>query len=426
VRGRNTPSRVTSCSTSQLGLPTSLPASTAPPDASFMLPGSVLDAVHRVASGIGNSPLPPESALWLEFPVPRGYLYLVPWERLLAPIGRPLIRLPNHTVRPQASAQSLEIALCASAPAAREAFDAPELLVLLARQWITQAGHQVRVHLFTDAESFPELIRRAAELGAAAMAHDPAEAARYSTRGRSVGVGSSSGVGNPWLLWIRDSMNGRALDAVHFLNEGFLSGSRGALALARTPLRNTDERLSRPVGSAEVSTFLSQTGAWGLMLSGPHDNESGAGLRELADCIAQVHPGVVLAHELSADPAAADFGALLAMVFGDGTPVTHPTPGISCWVHPKFVEYPGESEGGFGISGDEPLLREATAHVLNEDQTPAWVAAGARYLEAQQADWLPKNPEEAADPDALAALDSVSALLDKHVAQHLRHQAGGG
>jgi hypothetical protein len=51
------------------------------------------------------------------------------------------------------------------------------------------------------------------------------------------------------------------------------------------------------------------------------------------------------------------------------------------------------------------------------------VAAGSRFIEAQQADWI-GSADAAPDPAAAEALRSVSALIDAHVSRHILDQDG--
>ncbi|MET8628444.1 hypothetical protein ABZW30_32665 [Kitasatospora sp. NPDC004669] len=212
------------------------------------------------------------------------------------------------------------------------------------------------------------------------------------------------------------------------MTHGYLAGERGAIALASTPLLNTDTMFSRFVGSAEMSALLTQVGAWCLVLTGPPYNYSGAGLRELADSIALVRPGVVLVDELDLDREGAQFAATVEMVFGEGPAAAEAMPGITCWAHPRFVEYPRPPQQADLLTADgrSSLIEPATHDALASEQTPAWVAAATRYLEAQQSEWVPDTTEAAeVDPDAVAALRSVSRLLDNHVRRHLGTGPGG-
>ena len=151
VRGRDTPQEVVRCTLEDLGLPENLTGSDSVRDSRLTVPPWVLDTLTTAAADLGPSPMAPEAALWLEFPSPRGFLYVVPWERLLAPMGRSMFRLPNHLVRPQAPASALEVAICGSAPLAKAGFQPPPIMMDLATSYLRRTGRDVRVHMFTDA-----------------------------------------------------------------------------------------------------------------------------------------------------------------------------------------------------------------------------------------------------------------------------------
>jgi hypothetical protein len=426
VRGSGAPVEVDRCTIEDLGLPDRMAGGRGPGDDDFHVPDQILSQLATAVAELGRSPVPPHEALWLELPNPRGYLHLVPWERLLAPLGRPLLRLPHHTVRPRAPAASLEIALCASAPIAKTAFDAVSTLERLARMWVERTGHQVTVNLFTDVSGYETLRHVTAHLGPAVVVHDPHAAERYEEPERSTRVRDVGGIANPWLRWILDALGGRALDVLHFATHGYLSGDRGAIALAHTPTRNTDRYLSRFVGAAELATLRSRSGAWALALTGPPYNFSGAGLRDLADAIALAHPGVALVSELTLDPQAEQFAEVVELVFGQGAAPSGALPGVTCWVHPNFVEYQQDEREALLLTEDgrSSLIKGATLECISGDQTPAWVAASTRYLETKQADWLPESAAADGDPDAVAALESVSSLLERHVSRHLSGRRG--
>lgn len=414
------PSEVVRCTSQELGLP-ELPSSTQLEDYRFHLPTRVLEALHQIIVSPSRN-----SAVWLDLPNPRGYLYLVPWERLLERLDRPVFRLPNHALRPQTTSEWLEVALCGSAPMAKSAFDTAGELERLAALWTRLP--QVRVHIFTDIDSYEPA--RMSSVSPTVIVHDPREANQYAVPRRTSRIMESAEIANPWMLWIRDSLQNEALDVLHFVTHGYLSGDRGAIALASTPMSNIDPSLSRFVGSAEMSSLLVQAGAWCLMLSGPPGNYSGPGLRELADAIAAVSPGIVLVHELDLDYKLTQLHSIVEMMFGNGRPVNRATPGVTCWLHPQFVEYPISTQQALLLTeeGRSSLVQDATYSALTSEATPAWVAAGTRYLEAQQAEWLPMEmmePQGRHDQAAVDALRSVSSLLEKHVRLHLGEPGDG-
>ena len=316
VRGRDTPSEVARCSLRDLGLPNTLTGLRPVDDDRLTVPPRVVAALQEAVGGLGPSPLPPESALWLEFPSPRGFLYIAPWGRLLEPLGRPLFRLPNHLVRPQAPGRTLEVAICASAPRAKSAFDPPRILEPLVTQYLTKTGRDVTVHVFTDDSWFAAVRALFNDSGLpGVVVHDPAEAVGYEPPSRAARIGTSEQRSSPWLLWMRATMGTKPLDFVHFVSHGYLSGHRGAIAVASSPTVNTDQQWSRFIGSVELNTFLSQVGAWGLGLTGPYDNFSEVGLRELADAIALVRPGVTVTHSIEHDAEGGQFGLVLQTIF---------------------------------------------------------------------------------------------------------------
>jgi hypothetical protein len=192
-------------------------------DHELRVPPAVLDGLRTSVPALGFSPMPPENTLWLEFPSPRGCLYVMPWERPLEPLGRNLFRLPNYLVRPQAPVQDLEVAICASAPMAKALFTVPDIVRSLADHYLRLTGHRVRLHLFTDAPSYPAVATMTTFDGQV-TAHDPATASSYELPRRTSTVGTSPRLSSPWLLWMRDALRGRPLDFVHFVTHGYMSG----------------------------------------------------------------------------------------------------------------------------------------------------------------------------------------------------------
>jgi hypothetical protein len=422
VRGRATPYEVVRCKLEELGLPENLVGSDSIHDSRLTVPRRVLDALTRAARDLGTSPMEPETPLWLAFPSPRGFLYVVPWERLLAPVGRCMFRLPNHLVRPQAPGTALEVAICASAPLAKAGFQPPPIMVDLATNYLRRTGHEAMVHLFTDATWVDELRHRISarpDLADHVIVHDPVEAEYVTMAPATASLSVNAEVANPWLKWISQSMRGRRLDVVHFVSHGYLSGDLGAIALARRPTRNDDREMARFVGSIEMTTFLSQVGAWGLMLSGPPHNFCEAGLRQLADAVALVLPGVALTHDLALDPASEQLGQALQTMFAPGSPLASPLPAMTCWVHPRFVEsaddYPEDLH--LNADGSSAFIYDSTREALSAADTESWVASASRYLEMQQVKWIPDAVGEAPDPAAVAALKNVAALVERHVSR---------
>jgi hypothetical protein len=218
---------------------------------------------------------------------------------------------------------------------------------------------------------------------------------------------------------MRDAMQGRPLDFVHFVSHGYLSGDRGAIAVASTPILNTDRELSRFIGAVELTTFMSQVGAWGLALTGPPQNFCEAGLRELADAVALVRPGVNIAHDFARDVDCTQFGLALQTFLAPGSQLDGPLPATTCWVHPRFVEFPEEFQGELhlNIDGSSAFIADATRDALSDHATESWVASASRSLEMQQVRWLPDTLEDPVDPAAVTALRNVADLVERHVSR---------
>ena len=427
-RGRDTPSEVARCSLRDLGLPDTLVGMRPVADHTLRVPPDVLARLQVSVPGLGPSPMPPENALWLEFPSPRGCLYVMPWERLLEPLGRNLFRLPNHLVRPQAPGQNLEVAICASAPVAKASFIAPSIVRVLADQYLRSTGHDVTLHLFTDAAAYPALDEAFAPHRDRVIVYDPATASSYERPRRTISIGVSARLSNPWLLWMRDALQGRPLDFVHFVTHGYLFGDRGAVAVATAPTENIDQRTSRFISAAEVNAFLSQVGAWGLVLTGPPMNFSEAGLRELADAVAMVRPGIAMTHDANLDASGEEFGLCLRTVVAREGVLDRPLPSVTCWVHPAFVEFPHEDQTDLHLNADgsSAFIGPATLDALSGRNTQAWVASASRALEMQQVRWLPDSLEQTADPAAVTALRNVADLVERHVDRAYPGGTGGG
>src|SRR5262249_35547058 len=107
------------------GLPQTIAAARQMPrDPDFRIPEDVIGAIRR-GLATPNALTPP---LWLELARPRGTLALAPWERLLAPLGVPVLRLPYFAVRPVTAPDPIDVLVCASSPEAKTPFPAHELI----------------------------------------------------------------------------------------------------------------------------------------------------------------------------------------------------------------------------------------------------------------------------------------------------------
>lgn len=225
------------CGTDELGLPDRVDSTLSVSEERFRLPpgaaGSIAAAVADMdASGAGRD------ALWLELPAPRGYLHLVPWERLLAGVvpDRAVLRLPYHTLRPRASSGTVEVAVCGAVARAGlpAGFDPSPVIAAHARSWVLHSGLKARVHVFTRDEAVAR-VRRLVEDLPEIVVHDPKHARDLPASGSARDVSPTDLATNPWLLWMAAALGGQALDVVHVLTQGNLSGTGGRMLLAPLP-----------------------------------------------------------------------------------------------------------------------------------------------------------------------------------------------
>lgn len=252
--------------------------------------------------------LAPQQPLWLELARPYGNLPVVPWERLLHPhVQRPILRLPYFTLQPTINIDSLELVLCASTPEAKSLFGLSDIIERITRIVLESLQMYAVVHIFTDMGYYSALQERLRGLPAnpaegQVILHNPQETANFAPPGRNSSISETPGqIDSPWLRWMSQALAGRGIDIVHFICHGYLSSDQGVLAFAETPLQNVDQAWARFVGAQQLTTFLTQSGAWGITFTSPESNFSKSGLRLLADQIARLRPGTVLLHEADED-----------------------------------------------------------------------------------------------------------------------------
>lgn len=264
-------------------------------DADFRLPPALPGALKR---GIGNwLSMGPwrEPALWVHLVKPYGALRYLPWERLLGDaVDAPILMLPDFIFPPPLeSASALDVALCASAPLDCEHHHIVMGLHDAIGAILHGSDRPVRAHVFADKTMYDALSGDV--LPPEVKLHDPEGAAPYVAEDSSSRLLDQAGLlRSPWLLWMREALKDFSTDAVHFVCHGHLSGPYGAMLFAQSPLGRTDNYLAGPVGCTELSGFLTQVGAWCTAFSAPADNHSPAGLRALADEIAQSLPGPMM------------------------------------------------------------------------------------------------------------------------------------
>ncbi|WP_098463561.1 hypothetical protein [Isoptericola jiangsuensis] len=407
VRGRGRPKEVVRCTLRELGLPTSVFARVT--EARLTVPSALLAELTPAVADLGASPVRPHNALWLEIPSPRGLLPVVPWERLLAPLGRPLYRLPFHPVRPQRPEGRLTVGLLVADDA-----DAAGTAVALADQYAANVPG-LTLHVFTGARSWSETAARLGDAGHVLVHRPPAADAPPTDHATEL-------VPHPWLRWVLDTVDGARLDVVHVVAPGLLADGRGALALPDPVHRRRGE--PPVVESVELVEVLTQVGAVALTLAPPPSSHDASGLRELADDVARLRPGLTAVHDLADDPAATQLGAALRTVLAPRDEAVV-LPAVSAWLNPLFLDTVTDADvevDGTAWTSDMQLLDDGGSALLPHatraaarDLPDAWVASAARSIEQLQMAWLPAAADRAADPAAVSALDKVARLLDRYV-----------
>jgi hypothetical protein len=327
----------------------------------------------------------------------------VPWEQLLVPLlGTPVLMLPDFIFPPPREALSvLDAAVCASAPLGVEDHDVRQALTQTVRAIVQGSPRRTRVHLFCDAAMRAVQAALWQAEGVDIDVGDPLDAAPFVAEDRGSRLVDQAGLlRSPWLLWMRQALRERAVDVVHFCCHGLLSRGRGAMLFAQSPLERTDRYLSGPVGALELQTFLSQVGAWSTAFSAPRGNHSPAGLRALADEIAQSRPGPLLMHDSEWDPHGADLAAAMRFLYA-AQPEPPPTsPALFMYCQPYLVADRTPAFAAATAAEAVPdmarnaMQAEAASNaaapgplddvLAQSESLPAWIAATRNFVDEQQ------------------------------------------
>lgn len=403
---------------SMLGLPTRLNPQWSP---TRTLPLEVTDGLRGALEDLGLAPGLP---LWLHLVKPYGFLGALDWEAALVPtLSRPLLRLPDFLERPRENRAVLDVALVCSEPVSEPRLNPPQVLRdVVAAVLAGSRRPRTTIHIFPD-EVYHDALRATFAGEPRVAVHDPqgSQAHGVLPRGSASLRGDDGGeLQSPWLKWMRDSMKGRSLDAVHFVCHGFVADQRPALALAESPLSNRDRRDARYVGVGELVAFLTQVGAWSAVFGSPPGNYSETGLRLLADSLAQARPGPVLYHTLDATGPDPGLQAMYGFLYA---PMPSPLPLQERWFaycQPELIDnltpvsrtrsrgpravaaldanrslfdVPPTSPPAPRTRGDPPPAAAPAT------EAPNWVSATQRYVE-QQAQRLVRDERD--DDDAAA------------------------
>jgi hypothetical protein len=364
------------------------------------------EVLGQLAAAVGARGL---ATVWLRFGSPAGYLPVVPWERLLsAALKVAVLRLPYVELPPVTPRDTLTIALCASAPATKGAWPVPELVELCVEASLAARAGRVAIEVFAgaaDADPIRERVERGGAGGATprVTVHSPEGEGRDA-----LAEGSAGAEGNPWLAWMAAALAGRSVDVAHFVCPGYLSAGQGALALAESPLRNSDHAWGRFVGVTQLAAFARQVGAWALHLTAPLPDRWVSGLRLLADQMARHRPGPVLLHEPAGRPGALDeLAAACRILYGEEDQLLalgYPWSSGGLLLYCDSGLLAGTREWEQLATFASPAVTEAMdKHTLagggavrtlieSPEPTPGWLASNQRYLEQCSGQLLAGQP----------------------------------
>jgi hypothetical protein len=343
--------------------------------------------------------------VYIAFVPPSGYLPLVPWERLIGPaLGLPVLRLPTLPLRPIVPQSHLTVAFCMTLPLSKQYLPPLEVLDQFIHQMAPQPQMPGTVHVFADEPLYAALGAFANQLPNRdyLQLHDPKNAQKYDLARRTTDISDDqSNLESPWLLWMRDELQGTGIDAVHFLCHGYLGRTRGGLAVAESPMINVDREWARFIGTRQLSTFLEQLGAWCALFSGPPDNFSRSGLRMLQAEMAEILPLPTVLHDMRDDPGGVGLQAAYHFLF-DQKETPPPASGALSMVFPPSWVLPDQHQGEEKLNTmfQELTLAGRLGRQLKQSQNlPGWVAAAQRSLERAVANVSvnPANDIEAAE-----------------------------
>jgi len=250
--------------------------------------------------------------------------------------------------------------------------------------------------------------------------YDPVDAAapgeskrlRTETQRRQL----STPVSNPWLRWIKRSLNRRSADVVHFLCHCYLSGDEGALAVAESPTRNTDPDSARFIWADELAAFVNDVGAWSVAFTSPAENYSLTGMRMLQDQIARLRPGPCLVHDMAEPAAAGALGDAYRFLYLSDW---HPAPrssAIALYCHPRRQSvHQRVDEVSERVLRDVTLKGRLSDDLLSNEEH-GWLSSAQRVLEQSASTLMSSGSDEEASSRAgrREALQFVADTLAKY------------
>lgn len=429
----------------ELGVPANLTTPEPPP---LSLPTRLVDLLAQGSRQLGA---PDGRPLWLDLLRPCGFLGALAWEReLVGALHRPILRLSNLFEWPQESPDMADVALVHDADPAAPPEDVVRQVRAIADAILRGSSRlQTRIHVFAS-PSWSEALRvetfdrhvRVHDLPAPSPSIGP-EAAR------ATGTGKLSS----WTDWMSGALDGRSLDAVHFVTDAEMTLAGPALTLPvaerRSGVDASHEGLPRICACAEdVAAATTLLGAWATVVTPACGSRGTAANALVADAIARVKPGPLLYHTTSG----ADDAEALARAYAL---LLRPMPSRNVGLASGFIySVPRRPDGLLptpvaGLVGPlrGAITRNAAAFTARApfverwmttltgylpgipnhqiEQVPNWASAIQRYVETASLDQLRRasndvllsRANEASDGDAPASPSRQTEMVGKILTQ---------
>jgi hypothetical protein len=415
----------------------------------FNLPGLVLAAVKKEVSRRLQG-----HALWLHLDEVDVGLPLVPWEQLLQPLGFPLLRMPYYEVPPIRLPGTIDIAFCVSAASRRQGTAIAKSLETMARQILADPPRKTLVHVFCDSLLHGRVSKRLAPLAdensdSRVIVYDPREAKRLATSpgddqlpyasspsqeppspiSETSSWESAEGPRNvltsPWLEWMHRKLLDIPVDTVVFLSPGQIAWEEASLVLTESPVVDRDggHQWMVSLNAADISAFLTLTGATGAVFVSPSTNHSVGSLRLLQHQVALARSGSSLFYDYPLDPDATVLKDVLRILHDEPRGPPPISPAFSLYCHPSLVGHRiserAETIGSESLS-DYTLVDTAVALLsMEKDTVPAWLATAQRSLEQSAAQLIRRRDlfSEDAGSGIEAGLRLVTEIISGYQSQ---------
>ena len=327
---------------------------------------------------------------------------------------------------PDRSSSTFDMALVATAPTAEGPSTAIQMGPGIARALAAGVGKRLRLHVFADAEAYDTLEAELANVPAREVHVHRAGRLRTESRAPLSSIApphAAPAVENPWLIWIRQAMTGRTLDAVHFLVHGRSLGYDGAVLTSSSPT-SPNRLLPRSLQAGELLAFLNQVGALNATFSRPTDNYSDYGLRQFVSELSSLRAGPVMLHDPREDLDLVDLQAGYQFLSTAGAARPPASSSLTLCVQPHRVLRSHPEDIKPQPSGADLNSSAAVKDQFNRDETPMWLSAAERYIEHWEGDLIKfQNAIEQRTPTSMevsyyagveSALHKIRNVIDRH------------